>query len=209
MKGLILKDLYIAKKQFRSYLLLFGVFLVMAMIDSGNLFFVFYPCLISGMMSVNLLAYDEQSKWDVYSGSLPVTRAQIVSAKYIVGLLLQGTVILLVAISQGIRIAVTGLMPWGGYLDMMCMLVFISCFTSSISLPFMFKLGVEKGRIGYYIMIGVVAGGSALLSGIFSPDLSTSVIPQLLPPMMAVLAVAVYSASWWLSIRFYEKRELH
>ena len=155
MKGLILKDLYIAKRNFKTYLLVFAVFIAMALVDQGNLFFVFYPCLISGMIPVTLLAYDEQAKWDCYSGSLPVSRAQVVSAKYIIGLMAQGTVILLVAVTQGIRVAVTKWMSWREYLEILCMLVFISGIASSITLPFMFKLGVEKGRMAYYVMIGV------------------------------------------------------
>lgn len=208
MKGLILKDLYMAKKYFRSFLLLIILFLGMALVDQGNLFFVFYPCLLSGMIPVTLLAYDEQAKWDVYAGTLPVTRAQVVSAKYLIGLMAQAAVILLVAVSQGIRNAVTHWLPWGEYLDMMYMLVFISGFASSITLPFMFKLGVEKGRMAYYVMIGVVAGGSAMLSGIFAEGGAIS-IPTLLPPVMALAAVGIVALSWQLSIRFYEKKELN
>lgn len=209
MKGLILKDLYMAKKYFRSFLLLIVLFLVMALIDQGNLFFVFYPCLLSGMIPVTLLAYDEQAKWDVYAGTLPVTRAQVVSAKYLIGILAQVAVILLVAVSQGIRNAVTHWMPWGEYLDMIYMLVFISGFASSITLPFMFKLGVEKGRMAYYVMIGVVAGGSAMLSGIFAERGGAMQLPTLLPPVMALTGVGILALSWRLSIRFYEKRELN
>ena len=209
MKGLILKDLYMAKKYFRSFLLLIVLFLGMALVDQGNLFFVFYPCLLSGMIQVTLLAYDEQAKWDVYAGTLPVTRAQVVSAKYLIGLMAQFAVILLVAVTQGIRNVFTHWLPWGEYLDMMYMLVFISGFASSITLPFMFKLGVEKGRMAYYVMIGVVAGGSAILSGIFAEQGGAMQLPTLLPPVMALAGVGILVLSWRLSIRFYEKRELH
>jgi len=209
MKGLILKDLYMAKKYFRSFLLLIVLFLGMALVDQGNLFFVFYPCLLSGMIPVTLLAYDEQAKWDVYAGTLPVTRAQVVSAKYLIGLIAQFAVILLVALTQGIRNAFTHWLPWGEYLDMMYMLVFISGFASSITLPFMFKLGVEKGRMAYYVMIGVVAGGSAMLSGIFAEQGGAMQLPTLLPPVMALAGVGILALSWRLSIRFYEKRDLN
>ena len=55
--------------------------------DKSNMFFVFYPCLFCGMVPVNLLAYDERSRWLQYSGTLPYTRAQIVSGKYLIGLI--------------------------------------------------------------------------------------------------------------------------
>lgn len=208
MKGLILKDLYMIKKHFRIYLLMTVVFLGVALIDSGNTFFVFYPCIISGMIPVTLLAYDEQAKWDVYAASLPCSRKQIVSVKYLIGLMIQIAVIALVALTQGIKMAVTDLFSLEAYLDMIFMLVGISGVASSMSLPLMFKQGVEKGRIGYYVMIGVVAGGSAMLAGFWEGNMGNIRMPQLVAPVMALVAAGIYSISWLLSIRFYEKREL-
>ena len=65
MKGLLLKDFYMAAKYCRA-------------------------CLLCGMIPVNLLAYDERSRWLEYSGTLPYTKAQIVSGKYLVGIIVQG-----------------------------------------------------------------------------------------------------------------------
>ena len=81
MKGLLLKDLYMMRKYCRSYLLIAVVFIALSFASNQNLFFVFYPCLLCGMIPVNLLGYDERSRWLQYSGTMPYTRAQIVSCK--------------------------------------------------------------------------------------------------------------------------------
>ena len=60
MKGLLLKDWYMMKKYCRYYLFVSIGFIILSMISSGNMFFVFYPCLLCGMISVNLLGYDER-----------------------------------------------------------------------------------------------------------------------------------------------------
>ena len=106
MKGLLLKDWYMMRKYCRIYLVICLGFLFLSLMDSENMFFVFYPCLLTGIVPVNLLAYDERSRWLQYSGTLPYTRAQIVSGKYLIGLLIQAAVLSATGIVQSIRMAV-------------------------------------------------------------------------------------------------------
>ena len=209
MKGLILKDLYMMVKYFRNYLLILLVFLAVSFVQEENLFFAFYPFLLCGMIPVNLLAYDERSHWDIYCGTLPVTRDMVVSAKYLIGLAVQGVVFLVSAIGQAVRIAMKGSFDWESYLVLMSLIAIISLFSSSITLPFMFKLGVEKGRMAYYVMIGVVCGGAAIAGFAFNEQLQATIPFGVVLALGVVLAAAVYAVSWWLSIIFYRKRELH
>ena len=87
MKGLLLKDFYMMLKYCRSYLLIAVVFFAMSFMSTENLIFIFYPCVISAMLPVTLLSIDERSRWLPYAATLPVTRAQIVSEKYLFGLI--------------------------------------------------------------------------------------------------------------------------
>ena len=209
MKGLILKDLYMMVKYFRNYLLILLVFLAVSFVQEENLFFAFYPFLLCGMIPVNLLAYDERSHWDIYCGTLPVTRDMVVSAKYLIGLAVQAVVFLFSAIGQAVRIAMKGSFDWESYLVLMSLMAMLSLFSSSITLPFMFKLGVEKGRMAYYVMIGVVCGGAGIAGFAFNEQLQATIPFGVVLALGVVLAAAVYAVSWWLSIIFYRKRELH
>lgn len=207
MKGLLLKDWYMAKKHFRMYLLLAVVFIAVSTVNSENLFFAFYPCLICGMLPVNLLGYDERSKWDLYCGTLPCTREQFVSAKYLIGLLAGIVVLVLTAVVQAGRMIATDSFVLGEYLTLLGMLLILTCVSSSITLPFMFKLGVEKGRMAYYVMVGVVCAGSVLASNLFRLD-QTAVSANGALALVCLAAVGLYALSWYLSIVFYRKRDL-
>lgn len=196
------------KKYCRAYLLIAVVFMAISFTDDSNLFFVFYPCLLCGMIPVNLLGYDERSRWMQYSAALPYTRSQIVSGKYLVGLLSQLAMILLTGTVHGIKMGTRGSFVLKDFMVLMLLMLIVSTLTSSISLPFIFKLGVERGRAAYYVMLGFVFAASALASGLFSSEMQLEIKLDLLLIIIAAVGVAVYALSWYLSIVFYKKREL-
>lgn len=208
MKGLILKDWYMMKKYCRSYILIAAVFIGISLFSNDNLFFVFYPCLLCGMIPVNLLGYDERSRWMQYSGTMPYTKTQIVSAKYLIGLLAQVIMLIVTGIAQCIKMTVAGNFVFGEFVVLMLLMLIMAILTSSISLPFIFKLGVEKGRIAYYIMIGFVCGASVVASSFFKGQLVAEVEPIAILAFLVIVGIGIYALSWYLSIVFYKKREL-
>ena len=208
MKGLLLKDWYMMRKYCRSYLLIAAVFIAVSLYSNDNLFFIFYPCLLCGMIPVNLLGYDERSRWMQYSGTLPYTKTQIVSAKYLIGLLAQVTILIVTGIAQGVKMTVAGNFVFGEFVVLMLLMLIVATLTSSISLPFIFKLGVEKGRTAYFIMIGFVCGASILASSFFRGQLVAEIEPNAILAALAVAGIGVYALSWYLSVVFFEGRVL-
>ncbi|MBE6895932.1 MAG: ABC-2 transporter permease [Ruminococcaceae bacterium] len=208
MKGLILKDLYMMKKYCKSYLLITFVFVAVSFASSENLFLVFYPCLLCGMIPVNLLGYDERSKWLQYSETMPYTKGQIVSCKYLIGLGTQVAVLLVTGASQAIKMSINGTFILGDYLVLVMLLLIMSLLASSVTLPFMFKLGVEKGRMAYYIMIGIVCAGSIISSNLLSESSASEIKLNAALPIICFVGLALYVLSWFLSVIFYKKREL-
>lgn len=209
MKGLLLKDAYMAAKYCRAYLLIVVVFLIAAPFSGDNLFLMMYPCILASMVPVNLLAYDAQSKWEQYAGTLPCSRAQLVSAKYLIGLFASCGVLVLIALVQGIRMAV-GSIPVQALGSLMAMSMISSFVVPAITLPLIFRFGPEKGRILYMVVVGIACGISAMVSitqspTLFSPEISTE-LPVL--GLICLAAAVVYGASWYLSILFYKMREL-
>ena len=208
MKGLLLKDVYMMAKYCRSYLLIAVVFIAVSFFGSENMFFIFYPCLLCGMISVNLLGYDERSRWLQYSETMPYTRAQIVSGKYIIGLGAQLAMLVITAIAQAIRMKMNDGFLANDYFVMIMLLLIMSMLSSSICLPFIFKLGVEKGRMAYYVMIGIVCGGSVVASTVLRDAMQSEVKPNGVLALVCLIGIAIYALSWYLSIVFYKKREL-
>lgn len=208
MKGLLLKDFYMAARYCRTYLLIGVVFIAVSFASSENMFFVFYPCLLCGMIPVNLLAYDERSRWLEYSGTLPYTKAQIVSGKYLVGIIVQGAMLLAVGLSQAVRMHLAGTFQLGEFALFMATIFAMAAITSSITLPFMFRWGVERGRIAYYCMIGFVCAAGYLGSVFFTGGTRLAVSQGALMAILTLTGIAVYAASWLAAIALYRKREV-
>ena len=208
MKGLLLKDWYMMTKYCRAYLLIAAIFIGVSFMDPNNSFFVFYPCVLCGMIPMNLLAYDERSGWMSYSGTLPYTRSQIVSAKYLIGLMTQAAMLILTGIAQTVNMTVNGNFDLGSFMVTMLIMLIISLLSSCIALPFVFKLGVERGRIYYYIMVGVVCAASIAGSNIMRAGSDTQIDAGGILCMIAAVGVGLYALSWYVSIVFFKKREL-
>lgn len=209
MKGLLLKDWYMVKKYCRAYLLIAIVFIAISFFSNDNMFFVFYPSLLCGMIPVNLLAYDERSHWMQYSGTLPYTKTQIVSGKYLIGLLAQLAVLAATGIAHGVKMYAAGNFVLGDFAVLMLLMLIVSTLSSSICLPFVFKLGVEKGRTAYYVMVGFVCGASVLASSILRGQLMGEIQPNLILGLLAIVGISVYILSWYLSVMFFKKKEIH
>ena len=208
MKGLLLKDAYLAWAHFKGYIVLVLMFTALSASERGNFFLVFYPCMLCGMVPVNLMAYDERSKWDGFTAILPVSRNQVVSSKYLFGLIAQGIILLLVAAGNMVRMAFFGGIDWQYLFALMGMMFMLACVSVALPLPFIFKSGVEKGRMGYYVMLGLAGAGSGVASGFLGYDVTAFSLPGPVVPFMVMLGIGVYALSWYLSVRFYEKREL-
>ena len=67
-------------------------------------------------------------------------------------------------------------------------------------------MGVEKGRTAYYVMVGIVCAGAVSASMLFGEQAEAQI--NLPIAIIAVISVAIYALSWYLSIQFYKKREL-
>ena len=149
MKGLLLKDWYMMKKYCKSYIIIAVAFTALSLASKGNMFFVFYPCLLCGMIPVNLLGYDERSRWTEYVGTLPYTKTQIVSAKYLIGLFTQIAMLTVICITQGVKMSIEGNFVLKEFLVLTMLLLIMASVAFSLTLPFVFKYGVEKGRAAY------------------------------------------------------------
>ncbi len=205
MIGLLRKDLYMTASYCRSFLLILAVFLGVGLVNGENSFFVVYPMIIGMMLPVSIISYDERFKWHVACDALPVSRAQAVSAKYILTLLLVGLIFALTMLIQGIRLNRAGDLAqlW----ELPGMLLPVGLVGPAVLLPVIFRLGVEKGRIFYYVLVGLVAASAVIFSSGQSPEIPTAQVQ--LPGLALVLgSLVLFALSWGLSIVLYQRREL-
>ena len=194
MKGLLRKDFYMVFRYCRTMLLVIVVFLAVSFVSKANDFFTYYPCLLCGMIPVTLLSYDERSGWNRYALSMPCTRAQLVGGKYLIGSAMVAGATVISAAAAVIRSRVLGLaMGQEELLQTVEILLSVGLLAPALCLPWMFKLGVEKGRLAYYGVIVLFFGGAAGVSAGFKSQASLTV-PAGVGHMLLVIALALFAA---------------
>ncbi len=207
MKGLLLKDLYTIWGYMKAFLLLCVVLLLGGRFAGNNSFLTYYSCILSALVTVTLIAYDEREKWDIYTRLLPCTKAQYVSSKYLLCLILNIVIVLCICLLQMTAPNWTKAMP-----GLLYLLIPLSLLPSAIMLPFIFWFGAEKGRLVYSVVLGIFCGGLVMFGNLISPgNPENSLIMQIgnLPGLtVAASTVFAYGFSWWLSVQLYKEREL-
>lgn len=207
MKGLLLKDWYMSIRYCRAFLVLVGVFLVVSFFENDNFFFQLYPTMIASIIPMSLISYDERDRWTAYSGTLPYTRRQLVSAKYLIGLFFGAFSFLVSLAAFAVFMITSDTFSIESFLFIAVRLLVLGLIGPTFLLPFVFKFGAEKGRIIFYVMIGLPCATGILLTGLgFQNALTQNNFIILL--VMGVLSIGLYALSWNLSIYFYQKREL-
>lgn len=206
MKGLLLKDFYLLMKYCRVFLLAIIVFTGVACLQEDSTFFILYPAIMAGMIPITIYSYDEREKWDIYSMTLPYTREQLVSAKYLTGLMVNLIVTGIVAVTQALFHSYTNTFIMQDYFLLLAVMLVLGLLGPSILLPFVFKFGAEKGRIAYYIIMFSCFALSVLV-------MDSGVKPFLLGSgvglgIMVAVIIGIYFISWFISVLFYRKREL-
>lgn len=210
MKGLMMKEFYLLNKYCRACLLIAVVFTACSAV-STNLFTMFYPAVLGGIIPVTLLSCDEKSKWSVYVKTFPYTRKEIVSSKYLITLIYLAAVVFLTVVSQEINM----LRATGGFQTQTCLSVVMPLLATGlivpgILLPAVFKLGVDKGRMVYYVVIVIICGLFGALRVLTDLDRIKIARGQNVWffPVLLGAAVVLFVISWMLSVKFYQEREL-
>ena len=208
MLGLVKKDLLMIKGNMRQVILFLVVFLILAFQENNII--VIVPVFVSMIVFITTFSYDEYNKWDAYAISLPVSRKNIVKAKYVASIILWAIALLVTVVITGIM----GLFEQNlNYFEMFGMIlgcVFSIVLLEAIMFPLIFKFGVEKGRIGLFVGVFAIAG---LLGFIFTGiDLenATGFIEffnnyyYILIPLAAVILLVI---SYFVSKKIYLKKE--
>lgn len=160
MKGLILKDLYLLKSYGKQYILIFGAMFIYAMIMRSASFAVIYFVLMGSTAVLSSMSMDEAVSFHKFALTMPISLSTIIRSKYILFLITIG-----VGIIVGLLIKLfLFLVPFGmedsfgreGFAATITVFVL----SNSISMPAMFKLGVEKAR---YINICAMLAVAGLL----------------------------------------------
>ena len=203
MKGLLLKDYYTLLKQLRYYLIFIVIFALIPSMNFSNIAMVY-----AAMLPITVIAYDERSKWDQLAIMMPYSKRELVFSKYLIGYI---GVALCMALSFGLQaiISAFGGAPLAQEAVLSIIITaFVALLLMAINLPFMFWLGVERGRIVFMILIGVTVFFGMMSAESAKELLANSTITALqLLLLCGAAAIVANAISIFASFKIYQKKK--
>ena len=150
MKGLIINDIFSMKKLMKTMLVVFVAFgiawAVMGQAETG--------AAIIGVLGVtyllNLFSYDEFYHWKNYVAVLPLSRKQVVLARY----LSFGLTVVVFQLVSVVYLLITGSLDANGISTMFGVLL-MQIYVGIVLIPVSYKYGTQKGRFIYILLLGL------------------------------------------------------
>lgn len=174
MLGLIKKDFLIIKSNLKLIIAILFVFFIMAM--QGQFDISFIPPFIVVMLFMSTFSYDEYNKWDSYVVTLPNGRKNVVRSKYIASLILIVFAVI-VTILLEFLVGLTGSgLEFDKFISTLIGSTFAIILVASIMYPLIFKYGIEKGRIGLFVLVFGIVGIIGIFRKVFKADVFLNII---------------------------------
>lgn len=212
MLGMMRKDLCLLLQRSRAMLMMAGVGIIIGFSTDGS-FMIGYLTMISAILTIGTISYDEFDNGYPFLLTLPVTRRSYVTAKYIfcflgdlVGWAAASVIYAGCCLAKG-----AGL----GMEQLAAALVFLPVvgLMSAVMLPLQLKYGAEKSRLALAVLFGGIGVLGALGMKLFPglPD-TLRAFPEISGAALGAAAlgavVAAVALSYWISLGIMEKKEL-
>lgn len=213
MKGLILKDLYLIKGLGKQFGLVFGFLFLWAIMMKAFTFMIIYCVIMCGSIIMSTMSYDESVSFNRFALTMPVNIKMLVRAKYIlmwlIVLVASGAAALLNVCLSSFLNGAGQAFEWSGIVAA----VSVFMVANSISLPVMFKVGVEKARYIYILCMLLAGGGTAgIVYLIEKMGISLEQLEEIVPEVsvnIIFIAIAVVSMviSYFASVKVACRKE--
>ena len=161
MKGLLKKDILLATKTYKFILIVCIVLFAVRFFAEEVSVAVLLPVMFAGMLPTSLLAVDERDGWDRTAEMLPVTRAQRVGAKFLLGFLFWAVMAALSLLVEAGASLVQGNFDGSALLTMAALFAVAGLACPAITLTFGFRFGTEKARYLYFLLMAVIFAAGA------------------------------------------------
>ncbi|MEY9969844.1 ABC-2 type transport system permease protein [Lysinibacillus sp. RC46] len=147
MAGLILKDLMSIQRQIKTqaFVLIFFLFISIFM-QQGLMLFTIIIFIVT-FQTITALTYDEQSSWDKYANTLPISKGDIILSKYILSILLMLFGLILALPIVFIIHRFTNNWASAEFFPTFNLLVTLAFCMLALLLPIYIKFGSIKGRM--------------------------------------------------------------
>ena len=221
ISGLITKDL-LQLKSYRKTLIIFILIFVLTGIAQETtkgvgVMIAVMLTLGFGMFGMATFNYDEQSKTDRYILTFPLTKKEILIAKYvlIISSTIIGAIVGIIASFLIVFIIDKQIPSLYDYINVALGGIFGVGLIEAIQIPCVYKWGAEKGRIQMFIVAAIIilliggifwVGESANINLPISDILST--IINFIPAILILATLIIYYISYRVSYRIYKNKEV-
>lgn len=212
MLGLMRKDLCLLLQRSRAIIIMVGVGVIIGFSTDGG-FLIGYLTMISAILSIGTISYDEFDNGYPFLLTLPVTRKSYVMAKYLfclasnlAGWAAASVIYAGCCLLKGERFGMEQLT------DALAILPVAGLMTA-VMLPLQLKYGAEKSRLALAVLFGGIGVLGALGMKLFPglPD-TLRAFPEISGAALGAAAlgavVAAVALSYWISLGIMEKKEL-
>lgn len=207
MRGLILKDLFILKQNYKTFFVLIIFFILAMFQNSSAASFTSVINAVFTMMITTTISYDNLAKWDKYALTMPITRKEMVLSKYICSIIfnLIGLVLgIVIVFAMGIirnNLNITEIFI-SAISSAIVMIIFIS-----LMFPLVYKFGVEKFRIFLILIFMIPVFFILALSNM--TNVGKLIDKWLIYIIISVPVIAIigFVLSYFISIKIYENKE--
>jgi len=208
MLSLIKKDLLLIKSNLKLIGIMLMIFFIMALQGTYDLSFL--PAMISIMLFISTFSYDEYNKWDAYAITLPNGRKNVVKSKYIATLILIFISTIITFLLNIVIGYINKVVDFEEIISVMSGCLFAVIIIESVLYPIIFKFGIEKGRIGIFVVVfgivTIVEGLSKIVN--FNTSLTLiNFIEKYWFIIIPIIAFIILFISYKISEKIYLKKE--
>ena len=215
MKGLFVKDIELMKQQKQFFILVVVMGVILNLTGSGSVSFATgYFTIVTAIFAITTISYDEFDNGLAFLMTLPVTRKQYVTEKYLLGAGLTAAAWGIATITGVICKGVAELQGClsetiiGSLIDIPLALLMLA-----VSLPLVIHFGAEKGLYIAMVMWAIIFAVVYIL--IKTMGLSADAVDAWLNGLnwgmvlagVVLFTIIVYMGSFWIGVRLMEKKE--
>lgn len=209
MKGLFIKDGYIALKHFISFSIVIVIMLIVgAIIDEGNE----WVCVVVSYLTIicsftacaNLLNEDEKSHFNIYSRVLPISRQNIIIEKYVLAIIINIFYLVFAAVAMNIGIGNVTL----ELIEYMYLNTILTLILSAVIMFLTIRFDSQKAILIVVTIFPIVAVLLMSLFGIYDSHYNTADILWKMKDVFVILSIIIYAMCFYFSSKIYSKKEI-
>ncbi|MBC3516068.1 ABC-2 transporter permease [Neobittarella massiliensis] len=209
MKGLILKDIYIFGSNIKLYIIYFAFFGVFSFFSDASFFYGIVMMMLT-LLSITAASYDDMAHWPRFAVSMPLSRGQIVTARYLFMFIMTGSAAVLLSIFNVVfSFFKTGISLIEGF-AVIGATGSVGLLAGFVILPILYKMGAERARI-LMILVMMVPYAALMLAnalGVKLPAWLMHMPPAVYVALVLALLVGGGLISFGVSRNIFEKKDL-